>query len=291
MSNYILITPVKNEEDNLPQLIKSVVEQTERPVLWIILNDHSTDTSQDIISEAVSKYDFIIGRMSSGRKNSRDLSFHLSKITQDAIDFAYDYCNENNLRFEFIGNLDADLQLKTDYFKNLREEFDLNPKLGITCGMPLIKDGFKIYPAKYIELPSGGAMFIRKKCFEECGGIPNSYSYDSVLNVKCMLRGWEAKRLRSAEYYSTRYATGADGNWKRYVSLGKGHYYIGYHPFFSLIKSFKMTLKNPYYLGFAYICGFFGSLFRGSQRIEDKDVQNYFRNSKFKEAINRYSRK
>ena len=58
-SKYILITPVKNEEENLPNLIQSVVEQTIKPVLWVIVDDGSTDRSPEIIKEAQKKYSWI----------------------------------------------------------------------------------------------------------------------------------------------------------------------------------------------------------------------------------------
>jgi len=48
---YILITPVKNEEENLQRLIESIVKQTIKPLLWIIIDDGSTDRSSELIKQ------------------------------------------------------------------------------------------------------------------------------------------------------------------------------------------------------------------------------------------------
>lgn len=44
---YIVVTPCKNEGENLPNLIASVVAQTIMPVLWVIVDDGSTDTTPE----------------------------------------------------------------------------------------------------------------------------------------------------------------------------------------------------------------------------------------------------
>jgi len=45
---YVLITPVKDEEKLLRDVIESVINQTVKPVLWLIIDDGSTDGSPKI---------------------------------------------------------------------------------------------------------------------------------------------------------------------------------------------------------------------------------------------------
>ena len=47
---YILITPVKNEENNLSQTINSLLNQDVKPKLWIIVDDN------DITSKILGEY-------------------------------------------------------------------------------------------------------------------------------------------------------------------------------------------------------------------------------------------
>ena len=57
--NYVLITPLKNEEITIKQVIDSVKRQSIRPSLWIIVNDGSTDNSQKILDTETKNEDWI----------------------------------------------------------------------------------------------------------------------------------------------------------------------------------------------------------------------------------------
>lgn len=286
-SDYILITPIKNEEKNIEKLIAAIVNQTIHPILWVIVNDHSTDNSYAYVSKAEKEHPWIRCIKPSVRREERDLGFHLPKIMQEGFDFAYKVAKSENISFDYVGNIDGDLQPNSDYFENLIREFKINSKLGVASGMPVIEyEGKYIHP-KVAGIPSGGAILIDKTFFETCGGIPQSYSYDSVLNVKAILGGWEAKRFTSAEHYSTRYARGADSDWKRYVTLGKSHYYIGYNFLLAMLKGIKMSLTSPHIKGIAYVYGYLGDAITFKDKIPDKNVKNYFKYKKFKEIADR----
>ena len=56
---YILITPAKNEEKYLLNVAESVISQTQRPVLWVIVDDGSTDNSPAIIKNLEKHHDWI----------------------------------------------------------------------------------------------------------------------------------------------------------------------------------------------------------------------------------------
>lgn len=46
---YIVVTPCRNEEKNIPNLVQSITAQTIRPVLWVIVDDGSTDRTSEIV--------------------------------------------------------------------------------------------------------------------------------------------------------------------------------------------------------------------------------------------------
>ena len=57
---YVLITPVHNEEQFIGQVMESVIAQTVLPKKWLIVDDGSTDRSSEIIREYAAHYDFIL---------------------------------------------------------------------------------------------------------------------------------------------------------------------------------------------------------------------------------------
>ena len=52
---YIVVTPCRNEEKNLSNLVQSMTAQTIRPALWVIVDDGSTDKTGKIIDEVEKK--------------------------------------------------------------------------------------------------------------------------------------------------------------------------------------------------------------------------------------------
>src|SRR6266850_2362405 len=56
---FVIISPMRNEEENLPCIIASLARQTVRPWKWIIVNDGSTDATGRIANEAQTKHKWI----------------------------------------------------------------------------------------------------------------------------------------------------------------------------------------------------------------------------------------
>ena len=46
---YVIVTPVRNEEERLENTIRSVANQTVRPVEWVIVDDGSTDGTRELL--------------------------------------------------------------------------------------------------------------------------------------------------------------------------------------------------------------------------------------------------
>ena len=273
---YILVTPCKNEGTNLPNLIRSLTLQTRKPVLWVIVDDGSTDRTPEIIEEAVERQNWIKGiRLDS---NNRDLGLNLTQVVKRGFEFAIEYCKNNGIDYKYLGNVDGDITLEHTFFENIIKEFENDPKLGIASGGTNHIVGDRVIHAKLRDdEPSGGHMVIRRECYEDCGGIPLSYALDSVLKAKARLRGWKTRRFETAIATEIRDVGSAEGYWKGFMHDGRSDYYLGYHPVHVVIKGMKFC-KRPWYGGIAYLSGYLNSLIRRKDRIADDEVKIYFRN-------------
>ncbi len=282
---YVLITPVKNEEKFLPELIHSVVKQTVGPVLWVIVDDGSTDHTPEIIKEANEKYIWIQSvRL---EESVRDRGVHLASVIKRGIDFAYEHCEKIGIRFEYLGNFDADVSLEATYFENLLEKFENNPKIGIASGELWIKEGDKTFRME-LRYPDGGDMLYRKRCFEDCGGYPLVVACDSVLNAKAKLRGWEIRRFDGSKAYITRNYCHAGKLWGEYKKVGESAYVIGYNLLYAILKSLKLVFKKPYYIGFAYLYGYLSSLLLRKTQIDDEEIKQYYKHARPRETKQHY---
>jgi len=276
MREYVLITPCKNEEESLPKLAESIINQTIKPKLWVIVDDGSTDRTVDIINNLINRHTWIKNiRLKEGH---RDLGIHVSYVCREGFNFAIDYSERLGNPFEYIGLIDADIILEKEYFEKLIYEFEKNCNLGIASGRGANIIGKRIVEDKQRDdLPTGGARLWRKRCFNETGGYLLTKSPDSVSNVKAKLKGWDTMQFNHIKFVSTRGHASAEGYYKGYKQFGANNYFIGYIPAHALLKGLKLLLGKPHYTGFAYLHGYFSNLILRNKRIDDDEVRYYFR--------------
>ncbi len=281
---YVLITPCRNEGEHLPFLIKSIVEQTVQPIIWVIIDDGSTDNTPTIIAQYSEKYQWIYHlRLNETKK--RDIGLHLASVMNEGFNTAIEYCNQKAIKYNYLGNVDGDLVLDRTFFENLIIQLEKDPKIGIASGGTDYNIDGKILRVKTSEdEPSGGHMLIRKECFDDCGGIPISYASDAVLKVKARLHGWKTKRFEENRAIEARDVNSAEGYWKGYIVKGKTSYYINHNPIHIIANIGKYSIRYPYYIGIPYFIGYIKCLLNNEKRIEDPEIQLYFHN-KWKDCL------
>jgi len=280
----IVVTPCKNEAHNLPRLIESMLSQTMKPVLWVIIDDSSTDGTFEIISDAEKKYNWVKGIRVGAISNKRDRGIHLANVIKRGFDFAVKYSMENGIKFDYLSNVDGDIVLEPAFFEKVVGEFKNDPRLGVASGITrYIFDGTIVDETGDENEPPGGHMVIRRECYEECNGIPLSYAVDSVLKAKARLNGWKTKKF-NAIAIEERPVHSAEGYWKGYAEKGEAAYYLNLSPLHIMFNTMHYLFKRPYYIGISYFARYFDCLIRKNGRIEDEELRRYFRN-KWKDKL------
>lgn len=294
--SYILVTLCRDEEKNLPNLAESILTQTEQPLLWVIVDDRSIDSTSSIIKNLEKQYKWVQGLYLN--EPSEYMGFHYSRIFNQGFDFAVKICLENNISYDYVALVDADNILENDYFEKLIYQFQKNPKLGIASGINAFIDidvtlkeigianvmdsrlwdfvnsnKIKFQVCKD-DIPMGSARLWAKKCFDETGGYLFTHSPDSASNIKAKMLGWETKRFPNALVVE-RAGLVAQGPWEGYKKRGMSDYYIWYPPSLSILKAIKWSARKPYCLGAAYLYGYLTSYFNGTKRLDDADVKKY----------------
>jgi glycosyltransferase involved in cell wall biosynthesis len=280
---YILITPAKNEEEALPDVINSVLSQEIKPILWLIVDDGSTDNTPHILDKLKKECKWVKTIKLPSR--SRDITHHYSYVCKQGFEHAINYCKENNILYEYIGLLDADTELEENYFAKLIDEFIKNPKLGIASGGIYYNIDSKLQLLGTFEnLPAGTGRMWTKECFQKTGGYLVEPSPDSISNVKAMIHGWDTRKFKNIVAIQKRFTSSAEGLWKGYKMNGYMAYYLNKHPLLILLNSVYYTTKHPHYIGTSYLYGYLVSLFSDAKQINDKDIKNYYWNTRIKDV-------
>ncbi len=284
---YIVVTPCKNEEKNLENLINSMASQTFKPILWVIVDDGSTDKTPNIIIEAQRKYKWIQSIHLNCEK--RDRGLHLANIIRTGFDFGINYCAKEQINYMYLSNIDSDIVLEDVYFEKILNEFEYDPLLGTASGNLHHCINGKLVSENIKESePPGACIVIRRKCFEQCNGIYVSYAWESVLNTRAKLRNWGTKVFDNISVIETRDTNSAEGYWKGYIFKGECAHYLNFNPLHVSVKAILYLFKKPYFIGFAYIYGYLINIISNKQQIDDDEIKHYFRYTRAREIRQHY---
>lgn len=281
---YILITPAKDEEDNLSTLIESVANQTLKPVAWFIVDDNSEDKTPEIIERATSQYPWLHSlRLTT--KRAYDLGEHYAFVCIKGFEHALEYCQQNDLHYEYIALSDADMIYSKDYFAECIKFLQQNGEFGIVSGKLLVKDKEgNVYEESTIQLgygePFGTGRVWRNEAFVDTDGYTVTKAPDSVSNIKALLRGWKIKRLSDVICYQTRCMGGKYGLWNGFLSLGERAYYINQNPLSILNRILDIMLisrpSNCTVRSLGLLSGYCKAFFSREEQTQDDEVRAYF---------------
>lgn len=278
MNSYILITPAKNESLFIEETIKAVIKQTILPKRWIIVDDGSYDDTNEIVMRYSEKYNFI--RLLQ-LKNQENRNF-----ASKAHAFNAGYEELKYLKFNYIGNLDADITMDNNYYELILKQFYSDNNLGLAGGT-----FYDVYDDKKIKINNsedsvrGAVQLFRRKCFSDIGAayLPlEKGGIDSVAEYSAKLHGWKVKTFRDIIALHHR-KTGSEGNsdLSIYYKYGKKEYSLGYHPIYELLRiTFKLfdTSSKPLILsGLVRLYGYFYSFFSREKIALEKELVDFIR--------------
>jgi biofilm PGA synthesis N-glycosyltransferase PgaC len=281
-TQYVVITPVRDEEAYLPLSIESIVRQTIRPVEWVIVNDGSRDRTPEIIEEAASKYPWIraIHRTDRGYR----------KWGAGIIEAFYDGFNSLTCKdWDFMSKLDGDLSFEPGYFEGTFKKFAENPRIGIGGGVLYhYEAGRKVLERNPTFHVRGGAKIFRRECWDALGGLWVGPGSDTVDEVKANMLGWTTMSFAELHMIHHRPTGASWGPWGGVAKDGTISYVLGYHPLFMLAKSFANLARRPYVVvSTALLYGYVTACVQRVPRVNDPELIRYLRNQQLARLFGR----
>jgi poly-beta-1,6-N-acetyl-D-glucosamine synthase len=241
---YVLITPARNEALFIEQTVLSVIRQTIRPLMWIIVSDGSTDGTDEIVK----KYSIEHTWIELVRMPERTERHFAGKVYA----FNAGYSKIKDMQYDIIGSLDADISFDTDYFEYLVNKFPQDPKLGV-AGTPF-REGMVQYDYRFSrkEHVSGACQLFRKQCFESIGGyVPiKAGAIDLTAVVTARMKGWRTQTFTDKHcIHHRRMGTAKSNILIATFKSGYGDYPMGVHPAWQLFRSVYQMSRSPVILG------------------------------------------
>jgi poly-beta-1,6-N-acetyl-D-glucosamine synthase len=283
---YIIISPVRNEQEYLAQTIKSVVLQTIRPKRWIIVNDGSSDETGRIIEEAARHHEWIraLHRPDRGAR----------KAGSGVMETFYDgFKVLGNELWDYLVKLDGDVTFEAGYFERCFARFSAEPRLGIGGGRICNLVNGDLLPESKLDPPfhvRGATKIYRYECWQAIGGLVQATGWDTIDELKANMLGWCTRTFHDISAVHHRSAGAAYGTWSNWVKNGQANYATGYHPAFMLLKCAKRLFHKPY--GIAALglwVGFCKGGVTRAWRMDDPDFLRYFRGQQMRRFLGRPS--
>jgi len=266
---YAVVTPVKDEQDNLDRLAASLESQTVAPLAWVIVDTGSTDDTVAIAERLRERLPFV-------RTMSIDESVVPSRGGPVVRAFVTGAASLD-VEPDVVIKLDADLSFKPDYFERLLTAFAADPGLGITSGICTELRNGKWTPLFGTRSNVWGASrAYRWTCFQEVLPLEERKGWDEIDAIKAQIRGWRVGTLVDVTFRHHRLEGSRDGS-SQAIWFGEGvaAHYMGYRFSYLLARSAWRARENP--AAVAMIGGFVRAALRREARCSDPEVRAFLR--------------
>jgi glycosyltransferase involved in cell wall biosynthesis len=277
LRRLLVVSPCRNEADHLRRSLDTVVAQSVRPTLWVVVDDGSSDASPAILAEYAAKLPWlrVVRRSDRGHRAGG----------AGVVEAFYDGLAGVSLdAFDYLCKLDLDLELPPRYFEILCQRMEACPRLGTASGKSYLRDprtGALVSERLGDEASAGMTKFYRVACFRQIGGFVRHVGWDGIDCHTCRLRGWVARSWDEPELrfvHLRQEGSSQKSLWTGRLRDGLGQYYIGTGPLYMAASVvYRMTLR-PYVVGgLGMAVGYLRSALRRLPRHGDREFRRFLR--------------
>jgi glycosyltransferase involved in cell wall biosynthesis len=250
MPSYAIVTPARNERDNLSRLAESVIAQDHLPAYWVIVDDGSDDGMHEVAYDLAERYEWILligtgedsAELAEGRRRGRDLLAFRRGI--DALPAPVDV---------FV-KVDADTSFDADYFAQLMARFGDEPDLGIAggCCYELNPEGRWERIKVAGSHPRGASRAYRWELRDVVFDLEPELGWDGVDEVMAELRGFRTAGFHGFGFRHHRKVGEREGRLRAGAALGRQAWYMGYRPSYLVLRALYRARENFASLAMVY---------------------------------------
>lgn len=278
MDIYIVI-PAHNEEDYIALMLKSLEEQTLLPKKVVVVNDNSTDNTQNIIDSFTAKNNWL---------DSITIQTSTAHIPGNKVVNAF-YKGFETLDDDYaiICKFDADIILPKNYLETIITLFQADKTIGIAGGLAYVLKNKKwmyetVSSKNHVR---GPFKAYRKACFKAIGGLKPSIGWDTVDVLLAQYHGWKTQTDTTLHVKHLK-PTGNSYNTKSKYLQGEAFYKMRYGLVITLIAALKKGFKNRNFNLFLNdVRGFFKAKTNNTEYIVTKDEGAFIRTLRWKGIV------
>lgn len=266
---YALVTPARDEAENLRRLAACVVAQTVRPEAWIVVDNGSVDETREVVRALERDYPWV-SLLESPPTSSAKPGLPVVRAFHVGVEALARPVG-------VVVKLDADVSFKADYFESLLTAFAADPTLGIASGACFERrdDVWRVTHVTEAHV-RGATRAYRWECLQEILPLEERVGWDGIDELKANVRGWRTAIVHDLPFRHHRFVGERDGTpTARWLQLGHATYYMGYRPSYLALRVLHRARNDPAALAMAW--GYVVAAVRREPRNPDEDVRRYLR--------------
>ena len=267
--SYAVITPVRNEAENLERIVASMAAQTVRPSHRVLVENGSTDATPEIAARLSREHPWIrvlsIAALAATERGAPIVrAFHHGLASLEPCDV--------------VGQLDCDLTVLPDYFERLLRELERDEQLGIVSGTCFEQEGGawreRHITAGYVW---GAARAYRNACLQQVLPLEPRTGWDAIDVAQANALGWKTRVLRDLPFFHhRREASRERTRWSAWAAQGRVSHYLGYRPSYLVVRALAWALRgDPGAL--ALVAGYAGEVLRRRPQCAKPGVRDWVR--------------
>ncbi len=238
--SYAVVTPARNEAQNIERLAESLRSQSIQPPVWLIVDNGSTDGTGLVLQRLAHELPFVralsVPPPSRGVRRggtiARVFEAGVNALTEDV---------------DVIVKLDADVSMGPNYFERLLEAFADDASLGIASGSAWeLEEGE--WRQRHLTGASvwGASRAYRRACLDAVRPLEERMGWDGVDEIKATLAGWRTMTIVDLPFRHHRAEGARDGSrWRAWAAQGDAAYHMGYRLWYLAARSLHNARKEP----------------------------------------------
>jgi glycosyltransferase involved in cell wall biosynthesis len=269
MLSYGIVTPARNEAESLGRLVGSLAEQTQLPLVWLVVDNGSTDDTLSRARELSTAHAWmrvVEAPQAEGLVRGGPIvrAFHRGLAALDELP-------------DVVVKLDADTSVGPDYFERLVSAFADDPSLGIASGTCYEFDG-REWREQHMtgDHVWGASRAYRRECLADVLPLEERMGWDGIDALKAHLRGWKTRTLRDLPFRHHRLEGERDGARRTaYAAQGRAAHFMGYRFSYLVLRALHNARREP--AAVSMIAGYVGAALTRERRCTDAEVRELIR--------------
>ncbi|HYY32208.1 MAG TPA: glycosyltransferase [Gaiellaceae bacterium] len=266
--SYAVVTPARNEAENLGRLACCLAEQTALPSRWIIVDNGSTDSTLAIAQDLEREHRWVrvlrvLGEAEITRGAPIVRAFHagLEAVGSEP---------------DLVVKIDADVSMEPDFFERLLDAFAIEPTLGIAGGTCYEWSHGRWSPQRVTRSHVRGATrAYRWACLQDVLPLEERIGWDGIDELKARARGWGTASLPDLRFHHHRALGRRENAFRVWLAQGEMAHYMWYRPSYVVLRSLFRSRRNP--AAVAMIGGYIAAALRRRRRLDDESAVAHLR--------------